>query len=695
MRDAFANVEGDVVAGNKFVYLLGGQRKRLRPLSRLTRERVRFAYAEPAGLPAARETLVKQHLLILRGAPGTGKTAMAVRLLLAATAGGGPVYHLDSDVDVSSLAALLENDGGQGGGIERGVGFLLDRPTDVANLDRSAVAALQSALDNAGAWLVVTVSTTGIADSELLPGSVEVTERPDPRSVVDAHLRHRLGDHTATWLLARADVGTLLADFLGAESACKQAADLADALCDEYEYQRETEDGELDLGPIRRRHARIEAEEFEIWAENLRDPAARATAIALAVLNSLPRENIARAARSLRRRLTADPSQGTYSQLSAPGPEGRSPRAGGPFGTPRRTQLPRLRARALPKPDGEPGELLEYIDVTFPAKVVRQAWSEYEVQDEILDWLGELVTDPDEEVRVYAAAALGVVAGVSFPYLRDRLFQHWAHSKNAQHRNAVAYALSVAARDPWVARHVTSLVEGWYADRTRPLAQATAARVHGLRAAGGVAAGGGTTGGVATGADAVEFLSRLTVVDHVTVAVAVGQSLTDLLAEDRELTPLVLGALCDRARDHASAPAALLCFLIVAAQLTVVPGDLGIAGAMAPEWPALLCLADQRDTLRDSFVWLWRQALGQADFHAEAEQVLRAWAALAERDPKLRELLLRLVHALAHHDPRLRRILGRYATDWVHPDDLAPLPQLAEAVQRQLRYIDTQEGRTR
>jgi hypothetical protein len=684
MQNAFANVDGDVVSGSKFVYLLGGQRKRLRPLSRLTQERVRFAYVEPANLPAMREMLLKQHLLILRGDPGTGKTAMAVRLLLAATAGRGPVYHLDSDVDVTSLAALLEEGNGHGDGIERGVGFLLDRPTDIANLGGTAFAALQGALDNSGAWMVLTVHTTGISDSELLPGVVEVVDVPSPESIVHAHLRRRLGDRTATRLLGRDDIRVLVGELDGAP-ACKHAADLADALCDEYEYQGESAGDELDLGPIRRWRARLEAEEFEIWAENLRDPAIRATALALAVLNGLPRENVARAARSLRERLEGDPRR-AYTYLLTPSPDGRLLRPRDPFGAPRRTQLPRLRAHAVPKPGDEPGEVLEYIDAAFSAMVIWQAWTEYEVQDEILDWLGELVTDPAEQVRVYAAVALGVIAGDSFVYLRDRLFQRWAHSKNSRHRDAVAYALSVAARDSWVEGQVTSMVDGWYADRAHPLAQATAARVHGLRPAGD---------GDARGADAVAALGRLTVVDNAAVAVAVGRSLTDLLADDRELTPCVLRTLCDRALDHRARPAALLCFLIIAAQLTLPAHDSGIDHATVPEWPALLHLANQRDELREPFVWLWREALSQADYHAEAKQVLRGWAALAERDEKLREMFLRMVYALAHRDPRSHRILERYATDWVHPDSLAPLPQMAESVSTQLRELYVRQGRAR
>ncbi|MEU8708879.1 hypothetical protein [Streptomyces sp. NPDC048565] len=661
VRNAFANVEGDVVGGDKYVLVLGGAQRRLRTISPLMDERVRFAYQEPPGLPAAREALADRHLLILRGAPGYGKTAMAVRLLQGM--GATTKYHLDSDVDFGSLADLLERGTDS---IERGAAFLLNQPSAIAGLRGEAYEKVQGALAVAGAWLVMTVSSTEVADSELLTAVVDVTEAPDQRGVVSAHLRWRLGDAVRDRLLADADIGTLLDELLDGDPACKMAADLASAIVEEWDT------GRLDPENIKKRRARQADEDFDIWVESLREPAVRSLALALAVFNGLPQEYIATAARSLRERL-----EGDRPQVLMAGPDGDLPRAKNPFAAPRRTQLTRLRARDTAKKDGEPGRALEYKDPSYPRRVIRHAWTQYEIQGELLGWLSDLVVDLAEEVRVYAAVALGVITAESYTYLCDQLLHDWAGSENWLYRDAAAYALRVASRDPWIEEKTDELVQGWFADRSLPFAQATAARVYGMRK---------------DAAPAVSALVRLAVVDHAAVAVAIGRSLTDLLArkqdpEDRvdpvATTGTVLHILHERSADHRSRPTALVSFLIVAAQVVVDKAEWQTGGEVE-QWPALLYLAHHNEELRAPFIALWRESLNQADFGEEAQQVLRNWAALVERDGLLREMFRLMVGAMAYRDPRTGRILRRCAADWVDRDELAPLPLASAVVHAQL-----------
>ncbi|MFH9617960.1 hypothetical protein ACH4MM_30215 [Streptomyces pratensis] len=652
VRNAFANVEGDVVGGDKYVLLLGGAQRRLRTISPLLDERVRFAYQEPPGLPAAREALAGRHLLILRGAPGYGKTAMAVRLLQGM--GATTKYHLDSDVDFSSLADLLER-GTES--IERGAAFLLDQPSAIAGLRGEVYEKVQGALAVAGAWLVMTVSSTEVADSELLTAVVDVTAAPDQRDIVSSHLRWRLGDAVRDRLLADDGIGNLLDELLDGDPACKQAADLAAAIMEEWDT------GRLDPANIKMRRARQADEDFDIWVESLREPAVRSLALALAVLNGLPQEYIATAARSLRERLEDD-----RPHVLMAGPDGDLPRVKDPFAAPRRTQLTRLRARDTVKEDGEPGRALEYKDPSYPRRIIRHAWTQYEIQGELLGWLSELVVDPAEEVRVYAAAALGAIAAESYTYLCDQLLHGWARSENWLYRDAVAYALQVASRDPWIAERADVLVQGWFADRSLPFAQATAARVYGMREDAELA---------------VSALVRLAVVDRATVAVAIGRSLTDLLARDPDTAGMVLNTLHERSADHRRRPTALLSFLIVAAQVVVGRAEWETGGEVE-QWPALLYLAHNREELRAPFIGLWRESLNQAEFGEEAQQVLRNWAALAERDAALREMFQLMVGAMAYADPRTGRILRRCAADWVDRDELAPLPLAAAVVHAQL-----------
>ncbi len=157
-----------------------------------------------------------------------------------------------------------------------------------------------------------------------------------------------------------------------------------------------------------------------------------------------------------------------------------------------------------------------------------------------------------------------------------------------------------------------------------------------------------------------------------------GRGLADLLARDEALAPHVLGVLDSWARDDRARAAALLCFLIVTAQLTL-DSSRSEDGRRAG-WPTLLHLADVRSELRGPFIRLWRDALNQGDFHEEAEQVLRGWAELAEHDAMLREMFLRMIWAIAHGHERSARILMHCAHDWVEPDSLDQLPHVARAV---------------
>lgn len=158
----------------------------------------------------------------------------------------------------------------------------------------------------------------------------------------------------------------------------------------------------------------------------------------------------------------------------------------GPFRRTTTQLLQRLRARteplSLPAPQGRrlPALGLAYLDPEYPKRVLEYVWTDYQIHDLLLDWLGELAQNPSEQVRVRAGIALGVLTRLSFDFLFRNALAPWAESENTGHRDAVAFALRVAAADPELTPSVRALTTRWYRDRPRPLAQATAARVHGI-----------------------------------------------------------------------------------------------------------------------------------------------------------------------------------------------------------------------
>ncbi|MDF3290716.1 hypothetical protein [Streptomyces silvisoli] len=647
LRHASANIGADFVGGDKYVFLLGGRRERLRPVSPLLVERVRFAFEPPPQWDETRESLRQRRLILLRGAAGHGKTAAAVRLLIGM--GDGPIYHLERSVDFGSLIERLENGFGEAD-IEPGTGFLLDKPDDITNLRGELFQSLETALLGAKATMVVTVEATELADSELLSHVVDLPALESTLGVVSRYLGWKLGGPASVELLEHPEVKALIDSCLGT-SSCKAAADLASALCDEYQS------GELSVNRIRARLDRLEAEDFEIWAEGLADPALRCFAIALAVLNGLPQEYIAEAARALHARLDADAGSGQ------PDAAYRDP-----FAWPRRKLLTRLRAhRTTADAHDEDADTLEYLDPEYPRSVLRHAWHEYAIQHVLLDWFGDLVKSPVGQVRIYAAMALGGLLPKSWGYLQDRVLRRWSLAKDARLRDAVAYVLLAAGGTERLHPQIGAITAAWYADRSRPLGQATAARIHGL-----------CPGGMDPH-ESVRALMRLATVDHVKVSVAVGDAFADLVAGDDRLAPTVLSALWDGIYDNRARPTCLLAFLIVATSLVVETATEGPEG-----WPVLLHLATVTEPVQQPLVLLWREALGDDSLNREAQQVLRGWAGIAERDAGLRPVLLDLLAGVVHGDVRCGRIVRRCAQEWVDRDNLAPLTATAGAVHHML-----------
>jgi hypothetical protein len=230
----------------------------------------------------------------------------------------------------------------------------------------------------------------------------------------------------------------------------------------------------------------------------------------------------------------------------------------------------------------------------------------------------------------------------------------------------------VTAHDPSLHRNVKTLASGWYADARQPLAQATAARVYGLARA------------IISREDALAALTKLTIVDDIRVAIAIGDATTDLLNDitdstaDDNFACHVLATLVSCLDDRKKSATIQLVFLILAATLVVT-----VRTAEAPQgsqWPYLLDLAIREPQARSALIRMLVYVLNGAYFVDEASQVMTQWAAVAEADPRLREPFLRLIRAVAAKDQRSRMILTRYAALWVSDENFRPIPQISGAV---------------
>lgn len=170
--------------------------------------RIRRTHIEPAGYVQLRRALEARRLLVLGGAPGTGRASTALALLEEVTrdSGGGRnserVRRVDPERGIRELAGKVtagkvtagEVAAGEGGH-PRGTGYLLepalDRPgtlpPDGMDLDQ-----LASALAEQGSYAVVVVSV-GSAANPLLAGRYGAICPPAPtRELVAVRLRQRL-----------------------------------------------------------------------------------------------------------------------------------------------------------------------------------------------------------------------------------------------------------------------------------------------------------------------------------------------------------------------------------------------------------------------------------------------------------------------------------------------------------------------
>ncbi|QYA95208.1 hypothetical protein KZO11_16850 [Streptomyces anulatus] len=160
--------------------------------------RIRRTHIEPEGYVRLRRALEARRLLVLGGAPGTGRASTALALLEEVTRGGEGgqnserVRRADPEGGVRGLATQVM--GGEGGH-PRGTGYLLepalDRPgtlpPDGMDLDQ-----LASALAEQGSYAVVVVSV-GSAANPLLAGRYGAICPPAPtRELVAVRLRQRL-----------------------------------------------------------------------------------------------------------------------------------------------------------------------------------------------------------------------------------------------------------------------------------------------------------------------------------------------------------------------------------------------------------------------------------------------------------------------------------------------------------------------
>ncbi|NMO50894.1 hypothetical protein HH310_06760 [Actinoplanes sp. TBRC 11911] len=668
-------IRGDQVGGDKLILRVGGAEPApLREVDIALSDPVRHAFVDPEDWERTRAAVHDRRLVLLRGGSGHGRVAAAIRLLQVPS--DRPIYQLERDVDLHRFPHWLETDATAEKPLPIGAGFLLSDPTGKARLDGWVLHQIATALEQRDARMVLTLDVDLVLNDDDVRDFAVSLGRPRPhRDILASHLRWRLterfdGEAAAAMtdrILADERVAEVIEEAFGDGIPVKIAANLALMIDQQFDGER------VDVERLRRQLGERVVEDFDIWFGALPDVPSRSMAIALAVLNGLPYEHVARAARKLTDILDGPP------QVVSDGTPMLQPPWRDPFTTSRREMLRMLRARTRQKTEfgnfgRTPIEVIEYIDRDRPRSVLDHVWHEYQFQRPILDWLRDLSTTPSLDVRTYVGTALGVLATYAFDFVHNHALREMALDDNPWSWDVVAYAMRIPAEDSRFYHPVRRMANRLHGNAQNGQAQATSARIRGHALA------------PIFLEPALIKLDALATVNDWRVAWGIGNSVADLLVEDDDRYGPVL---LERIAQWQGDPRRTLCAQFVfqhVAQHVQWYVDVGKNGEQETEiWPGLLFLADRRPELRPMLVTCWVRLLNSSVMEPYASGALNDWADWADSYPDVLTAFIRLLKAVAATSPRTRAIVMRHAESWNWPDALFRLPDTTAAVTQALK----------
>ncbi|MET9084337.1 hypothetical protein ABZX77_21080 [Streptomyces sp. NPDC004237] len=645
-RFAQSRITGDRVYGGDHIEVLLGQGHRsvrAYQLSAQDIDLVSSAFLPPASYGALLRDSEPFRVVLLSGAQGHGKYAVAQRLLLER--GHAVLQCLEPDADLTRLeeASLRPGHGyllqefGSGGTAPALTGFELQR--------------LNSVMRARDCRLVITLRDGARTDPELAKQTFPVSGPPTPWDVLERHLRWWLGPQRtrrAEELLRAPETAALFADPQSAGTSLARAAEDARLLSESSAVPADAVRQVREQGSLR------DAHEFEKWFDGLEDLPTQCVAVATAVFGGEAYETVSALATSLGRRLQPPPT--------AEHPE--RPRNEAVTAT-RATRLRRLNAslvgaQVASRHGGAPAKVVRFDDPRTASRVLQNVWEEYDVlRHQLPGWLKDCAGHELATVRTRAAVAVGFLAELSFDSLRTGVLQPWARSPARPLREAAATALVIAAENPELASPVRDLIQAWAGGDA--VLRATAARAW-------TALGRSDTGDAE---EAVALLDTLAATDSAEIIEAICLGVAESLAAPDGHAPrdaLHLLRHWISRRDAQRRTVGELSFLFAAADLLEEMPARG--GEPHRRWPKLLALATRDPVRQRDIALLWDAVLQSPETYEAATQVLTEWARMVDPDPSGRRALARLLHTAAPTG-RSRRFLLRHVSTWNTPDSRA------------------------
>lgn len=606
-----------------------------------TLRHVAMTFVAPACYDRLCTQLRQRSVVLLRAAPGWGRTTTALHLLGGECAQG--VEKLNPDVSLREPKEL---------GLRAGRGHFLEwlDLDEAERLHEFHLERLGQALAEQGSMMIVLLDPgTPIREEALSTYVFEAGAPPDSRAVVASHFTSHLASagKPDQEIAHFAEFTELVAGIVKTERRVGRLAEFARDL-------GEVVLGRIELAAVRDRYADTAENAFREWFDGLADNDQRAFAIALAVFSGMPMHTVAATATRL----------GVAMQAAEnPDPETRLRKI---FALRRSDLVVQVEAEvAMASEITDLGPLaarvVRYRDDRRPRKILEHVWWEHDEAHTIVrEWLYELGRSPDIRICARVGVAVGLLSLSEFDHVRQLVIEPWADSNSEAELEAVMGALELPSRQPELQPLIVKMLTGWLRSNSVGL------RVAAVRALG--------TFGLVSPGRALRLM-RKTVrfgdsVLPVTFAIAdavmslavipgrLGQVLVTVLKWSDDINTEVRNT-------------GLLCALKLSGYLYTSAVD------SAEAWPALLYVADQEPAPPQPLVYQ-REEIGfrrlvtiilgrmlSAPFYVPAAiAVLKAWVETAQKDPAQRAPLGRLLFDVAEEtgdEDSLRFYLDEWA----------------------------------
>lgn len=603
------SVVGDVILGTKVEhhYRFGAATRTSGniPPSELDQLALEFAGYEELVHPL-RDRLREERVLVLYGAPFTGRRSAALMLLrsldavsVRAVDPNTPPTALKDEVNGNSHGYLVSD-------------LVTGRENPLRDID---LWALRDALRQKGAYLVITVdlfaTLRGVDPVPWVP--------PSPQAVLRSHLHALVDDPRRERELLALELSQ---EFLGRDDRqLREAAAFAKALAAHADGTTTREDL-ANVGP------RLVREQVREWfggdETQLRD---KAFLISLAAFDEAAYA------------LTAELSDTLYAQFQRTEDAGREPRVG-IFGT---SITKRLRlARAVEYWREEHTEwgpvrqrVARFQEPRASGEVLREVWTSHpSARPALLAWLRKLAQDGRPLVRTRAAVTAAVLAQTDLPSAMALLIEGWAKSKI--YRDCLVAANALATAYAVGAPNIPSILRSWCEEEAGSRLRWTAIRAYALV-------------GPRMPDEALKALAKAARTgDDEHEAQHIAESAALLLSdESAPVRSRVLRGLVELLQDGPSGRGlALRAFVLACARAD---------SRLLLRWHAEASSAGPPEDAR----WLsllWQTALGDLRYTADALKALAGWVLEADGDPQAERELSMLLPTLVDSDDDRKRL---------------------------------------